>query len=130
MQEFTRAFEARRWFDIVELAHMELAEPSIETAFDACVRRGATAVVISPLFFWPGNHWTQDIPNLAAAAAARHPGVRYLVAGPIGTNPLLADLLRSRIEECTSHAAGGPPCSTCKGTDLCRFHIGTIDGTS
>ena len=53
---------------IVEPAHMELAEPSLETAFDACVAAGATTVVIAPYFLGPGQHWDRDIPALAAAA--------------------------------------------------------------
>ena len=35
---------------IVEPAHMELAEPSIATAFARCVERGATTVVVFPYF--------------------------------------------------------------------------------
>ena len=51
-------------YAIVEPAHMELAEPSIGTAFDTCVTRGARTVVVSPYFLVPGRHWTQDIPSL------------------------------------------------------------------
>src|SRR5882724_1377628 len=52
---------------IVEPAHMELAEPSIATAFARCVTRGATTVVVFPYFLLPGRHWNEDIPRLAAA---------------------------------------------------------------
>ena len=58
----------------VQPAHMELAEPSIATAFDACVAAGATTVVVAPYFLGPGRHWDSDIPALAAAAAAVIPG--------------------------------------------------------
>ena len=57
-------------YQIVEPAHMELAEPSIATAFARCVERGATTVVVFPYFLLPGRHWNDDIPRLAAAAAS------------------------------------------------------------
>jgi sirohydrochlorin ferrochelatase len=51
LEELTRtSISARLGYDIVEPAHMELAEPSISTAFDRCVERGATMVVIQPYF--------------------------------------------------------------------------------
>ncbi len=68
---------------------MELAEPSIATAFDRCVAGGATTVAVAPYFLGPGSHWDRDIPALAAAAAAGHPGVRWLVAAPLGPDPRL-----------------------------------------
>ena len=74
-------------YPIVEAAHMELAEPSIGTAFDRCVAAGAATVVLAPYFLGPGNHWDRDIPALAAEAAARHPGTRWLVSAPLGPHP-------------------------------------------
>jgi len=101
---------------------MELAEPSIATAFDACVAAGATTVVIAPYFLWPGAHWDHDIPSLAAEASRGHEGVRYLVAAPLGPHPLLADIVQQRIDHCLAHVAGdGPECEVCQGTGQCRL---------
>lgn len=44
---------------IVELAHMEISEPSIEVAFARCVEQGATLVAVSPFFLSPGRHWQE-----------------------------------------------------------------------
>ena len=68
LHEATARFAAQSEFSIVEPAHMELAEPSIAQAFDRCVSRGATEVIVFPYFLSPGRHWTEDIPRLAAAA--------------------------------------------------------------
>ena len=112
-------------YGIVEPAHMELAEPSIATAFDACVRRGARRVVVMPYFLLPGRHWDQDIPRLAAAAAANHPGIEFLVAAPLGLHPLLAQLIRARIDHCLAHAAGkAAECDVCAGTGRCVMRGG------
>ena len=109
-------------YEIVEPAHMELAEPSIAAAFDACVARGARTVVVSPYFLLPGRHWRQDIPALVEEAASRHPGVAYLVAAPFGLHPLMAEVVGARVEHCLAHARGdAPECEACAGTGTCRM---------
>jgi sirohydrochlorin ferrochelatase len=121
-EEFVAEWRGRGVSSIVEPAHMELAEPSIATAFDACVAAGAATVVIAPYFLWPGTHWDRDIPELAAAAAASHPGIRYLVAAPLGPHPLLGDIVEERVEHCLAHAEGNSPeCPLCAGTGRCRW---------
>jgi sirohydrochlorin ferrochelatase len=121
-EAFVAEWRARSGYSIVEAAHMELVEPSIGTAFDACAAAGATTVVITPYFLWPGNHWDRDIPALAAQASARHPGVRYLVTAPLGPHPLLMDIVDDRVRQCVAHAAGAAPdCDLCEGTGNCRL---------
>ena len=121
-EEFVAGWRQSRHLDNVEAAHMELAEPSIATAVDACVAKGATTVVIAPYFLWPGNHWDRDIPALAAEACSRHPGVGHLVAAPLGPHPLLGDIVEQRIEHCLAHVAGrAPECDVCAGTGRCRM---------
>lgn len=111
-------------YRIVEPAHMELAEPSIETAFAACVARGATTVVVSPYFLLPGRHWSQDIPALVEEAAARHPGVAFLVAAPFGLHPRMAQVVEARVAHCLAHARGEVgECEACAGTGTCRMRV-------
>lgn len=81
---------------IVELAHMELAAPSIAEALAACRRRGATEVVVVPYFLSTGRHVTEDIPRLVAQAARDHPEVRVRVTGALGPDRLLAALVVER----------------------------------
>lgn len=108
---FARRFPDR--YPIVEPAHMELAEPSIETAYERCVQRGATRVVVAPYFLGPGKHWTQDIPRLTANAARRFPETRYHVTQTLGIDDLILDLLAKRIGNCQEH---GFRCDVCTGT--------------
>ena len=86
--------------EIVEPAHMELAEPTIEMAFDRCVDRGAELVVVFPYFLGPGRHWHEDIPRLTANAAKEHAGVQFRVAAPIGKHRLILEIMNDRIREC------------------------------
>ena len=100
-------------YGIVEPAHMELAEPSIATAYAKCVERGATRVIIAPFFLGPGKHWTQDIPRLAADAAAGFPSTQYHVAQTLGIDDLILDLLDKRVSWCAQHEYD---CDACRGT--------------
>jgi sirohydrochlorin ferrochelatase len=109
---FAKRFSGK--YSIVEPAHMEIAEPSIATAFAACVKAGAKRVVVCPYFLGPGKHWTQDIPRLTAQAAAAHPGIAYHVAPTLGIDDLILDLLDKRVGHCVDCAY---ECDQCRGTD-------------
>ena len=112
-------------YGIVEAAHMELAEPSIRTAFARCVARGARRIVVNPFFLLPGRHWSDDIPALAAEAAAEFPDVPYLVTAPLGLHPLLLEVIQTRIRDCLSHAAGeSAACDVCRDERRCVFRQG------
>ncbi|MFM1919580.1 MAG: hypothetical protein RLZZ303_1214 [Candidatus Hydrogenedentota bacterium] len=82
---------------IVEGAHMELAEPGIAEAFNRCVAQGARHVVIALFFLSPGRHSREDIPALAAEAAAPHPGVTWSVTEPLGVDARIADVMLDRV---------------------------------
>lgn len=85
---------------IVEPAHMELAEPSIATAFHRCADQDAELVIVFPYFLGPGRHWKSDIPRLAAEAAEACGGVRHLVTAPLGLHSHLLQIIDDRIAEC------------------------------
>lgn len=108
--------------EIVEPAHMDLAAPTLAAAFDRCVARGAETVVIHPYFLLPGRHWSEDIPRLAAEAAAHHPGVKYLVTAPLGLHPLMSEIISDRVEHCLACASGtARPCEICGDGSACSF---------
>ena len=83
---------------IVEPAHMELAMPDINAAYEACVKRGAKHIVLLPMFLARGKHWTRDIPSLTQQAAAKFPRTTYQIAEPLGLDDLLLDLLKKRFD--------------------------------
>jgi len=83
----------------VRTAHMEIAEPTLAQAIDACVAEGASEITVLPCFLAPGRHTLEDVPAQPTAAAARHRGVTVRVADPIGSHPLLLEILRERLRE-------------------------------
>ena len=123
--DVVRSFVDATRMPIVEPAHMELAEPSIATAFARCVARGVKTVVVFPYFLLPGRHWNDDIPRLAAAAAKDHPDVQYLVTAPFGLHPLMAEVMQQRIAHCLAHIRGeADACELCAGTEKCQLREG------
>jgi sirohydrochlorin ferrochelatase len=110
--EVARALSRHVGVANTEPAHMEVAEPSVHTAFQRAVSKGARFVIVVPYFLGPGRHWKHDIPRLAAEAAAEQPGIRFVVTEPIGLHPLMCDILDDRIQnrlrEEVPHPASGP----------------------
>jgi len=123
LEHFVEQYAEQTGFAVVEPAHMELAEPSIATAFAKCVERGAERVVVCPYFLLPGKHWDEDIPALTEQAAETFPGVPWMITAPIGLHPMMRGVIESRIEHCLSRAAGrAAECESCRGTGRCRFN--------
>jgi len=86
-------------YSIIEPAHMELAEPSLETAFRRCIDQGAEEIVVSLFFLSPGRHSRQDIPRMVEEAASAYPGLKYSISDPIGLDERLAEILLDRADQ-------------------------------
>jgi sirohydrochlorin ferrochelatase len=82
---------------VVEAAHMELAEPSLATAFERAVSRGATDIVVHPYFLSPGRHVIEDIPRLCREAAVAHPEVSWRISEPTGASSAIFDAVLDRV---------------------------------
>ena len=122
LADVVRLFRDATRLDIVEAAHMELAEPSLETAMGRCVAQGASLVVVYPHFLLPGRHWHSDIPRLTAQAAQQHGNIRHLVAAPLALHPLLAEIIAQRLEQCLRKClVSGDPCEVCSDTSGCAL---------
>ena len=83
----------------VQAAHMEIAEPTISQAVAECVSHGARTVIIAPYFLSKGRHIQEDIPALVREAQQQYPDVECIVAAPIGVDPLMAQLIESRVAQ-------------------------------
>jgi sirohydrochlorin ferrochelatase len=113
---------------VVRFAHMELAEPDIETGFTECVHAGATDVTVFPYMLSPGRHSTTDIPRMVSNAAKAFPHVAFSVTPAFGVHEKLAELVleRAGIEPVMAFAGSeadrcwDPECSEKLCGDACR----------
>lgn len=87
----------------VRAAYLEITEPSIPTAIADAVADGATDIVLVPYFLHVGRHTNKDLPELLAAAADRHSGVRFKLADHLGLDDRLVAVAIDRARE-----AGAP----------------------
>ncbi len=120
--EVVNAFRQQSAWNIVEPAHMELAEPSIATAFGKCVDQGAKLIIVFPYFLSPGRHWHKDIPRLAAEAAQPFPRIRHLVTAPLGLHALMLQVIDERIAACLNRVSGNTSdCELCSDSTGCTL---------
>lgn len=68
----------------VELGFLELTRPSLDESIECLVGRGVTSISVVPIFIGPGRHVLKDLPQLAANAMDRHPGLEISLAAPVG----------------------------------------------
>ena len=68
----------------VELGFLELMRPTLDESIDCLVGRGATRITIVPVFMAPGRHVQKDLPQLAANAMDRHPGLEIGISPCVG----------------------------------------------
>ena len=83
----------------VEIGFLELMQPSFEMAVDALAARGIRKIVVVPIFFAPGRHVLKDLPQLAASASERYPGLAFEIAPAVGEAPaVIAAMARFALE--------------------------------
>ena len=68
----------------VELAFLELMEPSLEQAITTLVSAGAQAIVVVPVFFGQGGHLRNDFPVLLSACQEKFPSIVLSATPAVG----------------------------------------------
>ena len=59
----------------------------------------ATDVILLPYFLSPGVHVAEDLTEARDKLGERFPGVRFVLAEPLGRHPLLVDVVEQRARE-------------------------------
>ncbi|CAN7405485.1 sirohydrochlorin chelatase [Variovorax paradoxus] len=77
----------------VACAYMELAAPDLRTAAAALIASGAKRLRVVPLFLGMGKHAREDLPLQVDALRQAWPQVDFQLAGIVGEEPELVDLL-------------------------------------
>lgn len=77
----------------VQAAFLELAEPSIGEAIDACFARDCDEITVLPYFLSPGVHVISDVPEEIAAAQSKWPDKVIRVMPHIGASEAMIALI-------------------------------------
>jgi len=75
--------------DHVEVAFLELAEPSIPEGLNRCAARGAREVIVFPYFLAAGTHVAQDIPEIIDAFRLDRPDIQIHLTPHFGASEAL-----------------------------------------
>lgn len=86
-------------YAVVEVAFLELAEPTIQQGGMRCVEQGVECVILLPYFLSAGVHVRRDLAAARDHFAGRYPRVVFRLAEPLGRHPLLADVAAARARE-------------------------------
>jgi sirohydrochlorin ferrochelatase len=97
---------ARRIYPIVEVAYLELAEPTICDAGNTCVQKGATRVFLLPYFLSAGAHVTNDLERFRQELTEKFPHVRFNLCKPLSSHPLLVEIVIDRLRESSQSVVG------------------------
>jgi len=97
LEDIAAILRAMRPHDVVQAAHMEIAEPDIAGGFRMLVERGVERIYALPYFLSDGRHVDSDVPCLLAEAAEPFPEIAWSMGGALGPDPLLAELLLKRV---------------------------------
>src|SRR5262245_51578729 len=76
----------------VEAGFLELAEPTIAEAVDRLASQGVRTLTVAPVILFAAGHAKRDIPEAVAHVAARHAGLTWRSAEPLGLHPRLVAL--------------------------------------
>ena len=68
----------------VELAFLELMQPSLEEAISVLAEDGVTEVVVVPVFFGQGGHLRNDFPVLLSACQDKFPDIQLSAMPAVG----------------------------------------------
>ena len=69
---------------VVELAFLEMMQPSLEEAIATLVGSGAKDIVVIPVFFGQGGHLRNDFPVLLSACQDKFPAVALSATPAVG----------------------------------------------
>jgi sirohydrochlorin ferrochelatase len=99
LEEVAGQIRKRAAESIVEVAHLEIAEPGIGKGIEACVDKGATQIIVHPFFLAPGRHTSEDIPAEVERAGQKHPNVQIRISEPLGSHAAIIDVILDRVSD-------------------------------
>jgi len=98
VEEFGARWRERHPELRVELCFIELAEVLLAEGLDRAAR-SASRVIVAPLILNAAGHVKTEIPEILAAARARHPDTELISVPHLGTGKALLEVLRRNLRQ-------------------------------
>ena len=99
VEALVKVLTSRNVSDLVELAFLEIENPSIPEGIDSLATQGATEIKIVLNFLNSGRHVNTDIPNIVEVAQKKYPSIKFSITSPVGQHPKIVDLFSDLVRE-------------------------------
>ena len=83
----------------LQLAYMDLVEPSLFSVTKQLSNNGIKKIKILPLFMSSGGHIDKDIPKLVKELKVKFPSIDFEILPPIGEHPKVVSSMKAIIKE-------------------------------
>lgn len=90
--------EKKRPASLITHAFLQFAKPSLEEAIENLAGQGIIEVTIVPVFLYEGIHIREDIPEILASEADKHPDMRLILAPVLGIDERMAEIVLDRVD--------------------------------
>lgn len=97
--------QEHKQFPIIEIAYLELAEPTIPEGAARCVAAGADEVLMLPYFLSAGVHVQNDLEQYRGEFTAMYPETRFRLCSHLGLHPLMLEIVLDRLHETAEEAS-------------------------
>ncbi|MFE8701407.1 sirohydrochlorin chelatase [Cytobacillus sp. FJAT-54145] len=91
---------------IKEYCFFERYEPNLDQAIESCITKGGTEIIVVPVLLLPGVQTNVEIPEILKKWKQKYPEMKIKFGEPMGNNPIMADLLKERLERKSFSTSG------------------------
>ncbi|WP_053361320.1 sirohydrochlorin chelatase [Bacillus sp. FJAT-27251] len=102
--EFIKQCMRKNPAPIQEYCFLELAQPTIEEGFAACVERGAERIAVIPVLLLTAAHAKEDIPDELRKVSVKYPEVEVRYGRPIGVHKAMVEILLEKLRKTNREA--------------------------
>ncbi|MBF0144913.1 MAG: sirohydrochlorin chelatase [Magnetococcales bacterium] len=113
-------FETTR-HDLVDAAFTGITDPRLETVVARQVKLGAMQVIVAPYYLFTGR-LIKRIHKQVERMTRQYPHIAFGLAGYLGINDRVVEVLETRLEEVRSQSVSMLECDGCRVREIAREH--------
>lgn len=83
----------------VQSAFLEIDHPRLGNALQEAAQRGASEILVFPVFLNTGNHVANDIPQIVKSAQTAYPEIQFRLAPHLGSAANFSTFLSSEVQK-------------------------------
>jgi len=93
----TLAPKVNGYFDRVEPAFLQFAQPLLETTLETLASEDPERIVVFPFFIGSGSHIKKDIPSLVDGTQKKYPHILFDITRHLGKIEAISDIIAKEV---------------------------------